>query len=70
MNCPHLTSDSACALGLYGGSPRPINCLACITQGNNNPDFVAALFATRERSHPPTASPVSGCCDDARNPPT
>ena len=67
MNCEHL-KDGACSLGLYGGKPYFSNCLACVAQGNNNPDFARALFASRETTHPPTPQRVSGCCDSALNP--
>jgi len=66
-DCEHFQSDR-CAIRLYGGEPRPVNCIACISQGNNNPEFADALFAAREKTHPPDVRRVSGCCDDARNP--
>ena len=66
--CDHFQSDR-CAIGLYGGDPHAINCGACVSQGNNNAEFAEALFASREKSHPPNVRKVSGCCDSALNPP-
>lgn len=67
-DCEHF-QPNRCALGLYGGEPHPVNCIACVSQGNNTPEFAAALFASRERTHPPNVRKVSGCCDSAENPP-
>lgn len=66
--CPHYQAGR-CTIGLYGGEPLPANCNACLIQGNNTPEFAAALFAHRGQTHPPHVRRVSGCCDDARNPP-
>jgi len=67
MNCEHL-QDGKCLLGLYGGKPYFSNCLACMSQGNNNREFAEKLFANREVTHPPKPGRVSGCCDSALNP--
>lgn len=58
-----------CTLGLYGGTPQAIACLLCISNLENNQEFANRLFESRERSHPPGARRVSGCCDSALNPP-
>jgi len=55
--------NGRCVLGLYGGEPHAVNCNACIIQGNNNPEFAERLFASREKTHPPNARRISGCCD-------
>jgi hypothetical protein len=65
VTCEHLT-DNRCKLGLYGGNPHRINCIACVTQGQNTPEFAAELRDTWARSHPEGVPKVSGCCDDAR----
>ena len=65
--CEHFQSGG-CAIGLYGGAPHAGNCIACVAQGNNTPEFAARLFKSRERSPPPDARKVSGCCDSAENP--
>ena len=59
-----------CQLGLYGGKPKPHNCIACIKSGNNNPEFAKELKETHAKSHPSGKRRVSGCCDSAENPPT
>jgi hypothetical protein len=66
--CEHFESDS-CAIGLYGGSPHTMNCIACVSQGNNNAEFARKLFDSRARTHPVHVRRVSGCCDSAENPP-
>lgn len=63
MTCQFLTIEGKCNIGLYGGNPWPQNCRACIAQGNNTTEFAAALFASRERTHPPQVRRISGCCD-------
>ncbi len=68
MTCEFL-SDGKCSIGLYGGKPYPQNCRACMAQGNNSKEFAEALFASREKTHPPKVRRVSGCCDSAENPP-
>lgn len=60
--------QGGCELMLYGGKPHAGNCIACKSQGNNNPKFARDLFASREKTHPPTVRRVSGCCDSAENP--
>jgi hypothetical protein len=36
-------------------------------KNQNNEAYAKELFAKAERSHPPTAKRVSGCCDSAKN---
>jgi hypothetical protein len=71
MNCEHITTSTkeynACNLGMYGGKPSHGTCNLCIERGQNNPQHAAELAARAERSHPPSARKVSGCCDSARN---
>jgi hypothetical protein len=61
------TGRRFCALGLYGGKPFVGNCRACITNGENTPEFAQALNARAEQSHPSSQRKISGCCDSARN---
>jgi hypothetical protein len=58
-----------CLLGFYGSNPQAIHCALCISNRENTPEFAAILKERMERSHPPTARRVSGCCDSALNPP-
>jgi hypothetical protein len=71
MNCEHITTSfkefNLCNLGMYGGKPSHGTCKLCIERGQNNPEHAAELAARAERSHPPTAKRVSGCCDSAQN---
>jgi hypothetical protein len=71
MNCEHITTSfkefNVCALGMYGGKPSHGTCKLCIERGQNNPQHATELAARAERSHPPTAKRVSGCCDSAQN---
>jgi hypothetical protein len=71
MKCEHITASfkefNVCALGMYGGKPSHGTCKLCIERGQNNPKHAAELAARAERSHPPTARKVSGCCDSAKN---
>jgi hypothetical protein len=57
--------DGSCDLGFFGGKPLLGNCRACIEAEENTPEFAAILKERLERSHPPTARRVSGCCDRA-----
>jgi len=68
MKCDYL-KDSRCTLRLYGGYPSPANCIACVSQGNNNAEFARKLFDSRARTHPVHVQRISGCCDSAENPP-
>jgi hypothetical protein len=71
MTCPHATpyrEYNACAIGLYGSKPSHGTCKLCIERGQNTPQHAAELATRAERSHPPTARKVSGCCDSALNP--
>lgn len=68
MICDHQQQDG-CKLGLFGGKPLPGNCRECIRAGENNPEYAARLFASREKTHPSGVRKVSGCCDSALNPP-
>ena len=73
MTCPHQSRDRdrgqfKCSLGWYGGRPWLGNCNDCLAAGENTPEARAAFDATQQRAHPPWVRPVSGCCDDARNP--
>lgn len=70
MNCPHATPSreyNSCGLGLYGGRPSHGTCKLCMKNGENNPEFAAALMARVEKSHPPSKKKISGCCDSALN---
>jgi hypothetical protein len=60
--CEHHDSGT-CKLGLFGGNPYPRNCMACISAGENRPDYAAALFAAQAITHPPHRPAISGCCD-------
>ena len=72
MTCKHITTSfkefNVCALGMYGSKPSHGTCKLCIERGQNTPQHAAELAARAERSHPPTAKRVSGCCDSALNP--
>ena len=71
-SCPHQlgmakTGLGKCALGLYGGFPRAVDCRSCIKAGENTPEFASELFARADKVHPTAVQKISGCCDDARN---
>jgi hypothetical protein len=59
-----------CTLGIYGGSPQPIDCALCVSNRENTAEFAESLFARHNKTHPPTIRKISGCCDSALNPPT
>jgi hypothetical protein len=76
MTCPHQsqppgkdTGRRICKIGLYGSKPYLGNCHACISAGENTPDFAAKLTDRAAQSHPANRAKVSGCCDSALNPP-
>lgn len=60
--CEHFCLG-ICELGLFGGRPLEGNCRACLAAGENTHEYADQLQAARAISHPPTAAPVSGCCD-------
>ena len=64
------TGRRLCALGLYGGTPYVGNCIACVKAGENTTEFAAGLTDRAQRSHPPAAARLSGCCDSAKNYPS
>jgi hypothetical protein len=70
--CEHqVNTDSinlfVCKIGMYGGHPYIGNCISCIKENQNNQEYAKKLSKTLERSHPSTASKLSGCCDSAKN---
>jgi len=68
MDCKFWSqTHPVCLLGIYGGMPSHGTCKLCMERGQNNPEHAAELAARAERSHPPTARKVSGCCDSAKN---
>lgn len=72
IKCEHQVKTSSinlflCKIGMYGGHPYIGNCISCIKENQNNKEYAKKLIETLERSHPSTASKVSGCCDSAKN---
>jgi hypothetical protein len=63
----NFLKDGKCELGLHGGFPHTGNCIACINSNENNKEYAEKLFSNYEKSHPPTARKISGCCDSAKN---
>jgi len=56
-----------CTLGMYGGMPSFKMCELCVSHKENTREFALQLKTKFEKSHPETASNVSGCCDSAKN---
>jgi hypothetical protein len=68
--CPHQSRDRStghfrCAIGWYGGAPYLGNCMDCLANHRNTPEAFAAFLSEHEKTHPPTAKKISGCCDRA-----
>jgi len=71
--CKYIRDENgerSCDLGLFGGKPKPRNCIDCIRLGNNTPEFKAGLDELATKTHPSHRPKISGCCDSAENPPT
>lgn len=69
-SCDHILDGDAgrmCNLGLYGGHPKPSNCIDCMRRGQNTPEHAENLKSIMESSHPEGIRRVSGCCDSAEN---
>ena len=70
--CEHQTKTNStnlfvCKIGMYGGHPYIGNCISCIQNNQNNKNYSQELINTLKRSHPESASKISGCCDSAKN---
>jgi hypothetical protein len=52
---------------MYGGFVTFGICNSCISKKQNNKEYANEIFAKYEKTHPSTASKVSGCCDSAKN---
>ena len=72
VNCEHQVKTDTknlfpCKIGMYGGHPYIGNCIACIRDNQNNPEYANELARMSRKSHPESAGKVSGCCDSALN---
>ena len=72
VNCDHQAKTETknlfiCKIGMYGGHPYIGNCIACIRDNQNNPEYANELASKHRKSHPENAGKVSGCCDSALN---
>jgi hypothetical protein len=72
VNCEHQVKTNSenlflCKIGMYGGHPYIGNCVSCIRNNQNNPEYANEIAIKHRKSHPENAGKVSGCCDSALN---
>lgn len=72
VNCEYQVKANSenlfvCKIGMYGGHPYIGNCIACIRDNQNNPEYAKELLDRSRKSHPDGTVRISGCCDSALN---